>query len=270
MGQKSSWASVVENVRRALSPRGRAQLGQFVIEGLRLVERSVRAGSPPRQLLISDRQLRQQDERISALLAQIDPAKTELVSVPEGVILELAEGRNGGTLFGLCDIPKGPTLGELISSSVEGGGPLLVLVDVEEPGNVGALARTALASGAAGLVTVGVSDAFHPKALRTSMGSVFKLPIVRASKKLELLQQLAPLTRVGTVSMGGVAPWATKLPRALAVLVGSEAQGLSPEVLELVELKLTIPMPAGVDSYSVNAAAAVLMYEVSRQAATVR
>jgi TrmH family RNA methyltransferase len=263
----SSWSSVVENVRRALAPKGRVQLGQFVIEGVRLVERALRAGAPPRQLVISEKLLRHRDQRLAEVLSRLEHEACEVIAVPEGVVLELAEGRNAGMLFGLCDLPRNATIAELVQHAELGAGPILVLVDVAEPGNVGALSRTALASGASGLVAVGVSDPFHPKAVRTSMGSIFKLPIVRGVPSSEVLSLLDGIRCMGAVAQGGRAPWDVDLSGACAILLGSEGNGLNPEITASLSERLTIPMPGSVDSFSVNAAAAILMYEASRQLA---
>src|SRR5690606_11682626 len=128
----------------------------------------------------------------------------------------------------------------------------------------GALVRTALASGAVGVVTVGVSDAFHAKAIRTSMGSVFKLPIMHAQSVGFIEQELGALHRIAAVSVGGVAPWSLSKKESSALVLGSEAFGLSPEIAAWCDERVTIPMPVGVDSFSVNAAAGVLLYELAR------
>src|SRR5690606_15803069 len=176
---EGSWTAVVDDLRRATTARGRARLGEFAIEGVRLVERAIRAGSPPRRLIVSQRLMRQKDERTRAVLSELEQVGCQVFAVPEAILLELADGRNSGLMFGLCVVPEQPTLQKLRERAQADGAPIVVLVDVEEPGNVGALIRTALAAGAVGLVAAGSSDAYHPKAVRTSMGSVFKLPICR-------------------------------------------------------------------------------------------
>ncbi len=261
----SNWQGVVEDVRRALAPKGRAQLGQFVAEGARLIERAVRAGKAPHRVVISRRQLRHGDERTNALLAELEALKCEVYAVPEAVALELAEGRNGGLIFGLCAMPEGPNLQQLCELAVRQGGVLLVMVEVEEPGNVGALVRSALASGAVGAIAVGSSDPYHPKAVRTSMGSLFKLPIARAAEVEQVLAHLEPSLCVAAVSAGGESPWSSELARAQGIFVGREAEGLPEALVEKLGLRVSIPMPEGVDSFSVNAAAAILLYETMRQ-----
>jgi TrmH family RNA methyltransferase len=145
-----------------------------------------------------------------------------------------------------------------------------VLVDIEEPGNAGALIRTAHCSFASGVIAVGVSDPYHPKAIRTSMGSLFKIPIVQQFELEPVLEQLGSLRRVAAVSSGGAPPWEVSFEPQLALFVGRESAGLPDAVVSRLDEVVSIPMPSGVDSFSVNAAAAVLMYEANRRAAQAR
>ncbi len=263
MSNRQTWPGVVEDVRRALAPKGRAQLQRFAVEGARLVQRAVRAGCAPSTLIVSERALRQRDERLAELLGELERVGCAIVAVPDGVVLELAEGR-GSSVFGLCEYPEPLSL-QQVTQADQARAPLLVLADVEEPGNVGALVRTALAAGASGLVAVGVSDPFHPKAVRTSMGSLFKLPIVRVPTADAVLEILGPQRCAATVSDGGVPPWQAQLRDAAAIFVGREADGIPERVTQVVGQRVSIPMPTGVDSYSVNAAAAIVLYEARRQ-----
>lgn len=259
------WSGVIEDVRRAMTPRGRAQLGQFVVEGARLVSRAVKSGHMPRRVVVSDRLLRQRQAQASELLEELARSRCEVITVPEAVMLELGEGRNGGQLMALCEIPRPPPLSEIPGMACARSAPVLVLVDVEEPGNVGALVRTALASDAVAIVAVGVSDPFHPKAVRTSMGSLFKLPVVHHYEVQPVLAELASLRCIAAVAEDGVAPWDADYGTATALFVGSEGKGLPISVTEVLHERVTIPMRDGVDSFSVNAAAAILLYEVNRR-----
>lgn len=209
--------------------------------------------------------MRQHDKRVASLLAELERTGCQVYAVPDAVVLELAEGRAGAGMFGLCELPRALPVRELLTTARERGRPLLVLVNVEEPGNVGALVRTALASGSAGMIALGVSDPFHPKAVRTSMGGVFKLPILRSVDPEPVLVELDAFDCVAAVVHGGEAPHDANLHRVAAILIGSEAEGLPVGVVERVGRRVSILMPAGtVDSYSVNAAAAILLYEAQR------
>jgi RNA methyltransferase, TrmH family len=133
--------------------------------------------------------------------------------------------------------------------------PLLVLDGVQDPGNVGAIARTAAAAGAPALVVLpGTADPFGAKAIRASAGHVFNLVVAEAG-----WADLEGLRCLGASATGSPLE-GSELDRAEAIVLGSEAHGLS-RPLETVAL----PMAAGVESLNVAAAAAVLLYEVRRR-----
>jgi TrmH family RNA methyltransferase len=144
----------------------------------------------------------------------------------------------------------------------------LVIVDVVEPGNVGALLRTGLACGAAGAICVGATDPFHPKAVRTSLGSSFKLPMARLAASEALLPTLEKrgVFSLATVARDGEALDRAVWPRGnLALLVGNEGQGLPARLRDAADQRITIDLSSAADSFCVNAAAAVCLYEVQRR-----
>ena len=123
------------------------------------------------------------------------------------------------------------------------------------------------ASGAA-FAGVGITDPFHPKAVRTSMGNLFRGPTLRFATAAPLLAELRTLgvRTLGAVAHGGVPLHEAPLDaRAVAVFMGSEAFGLPEEVTRAMDALVTIPMAAAVSSLSVNAAAAVFLYELRRR-----
>jgi RNA methyltransferase, TrmH family len=255
------------DVRRVATAKGRATVGAFVVEGPRMLERGLRAGWAPRAVLMAQTIADADAEgRALALLGEQRGARCHVL--PDAELLDLAGGRNAGLLTALFDFPRAPPLSEVLDNSA---GPALLLgvVDVDEPGNVGALIRTALASGAAAAICVGSSDPYHPKAVRTSLGSLFKLPIVRMARAglLELLRGH------GVFSVAAVAKSGTSLDRArwpasssIAVLVGNEARGLVESLRTDADERVSIDLSAAADSFCVNAAAAVCLYEVQRRA----
>ena len=171
-----SWQGDLERLRRAQTARGRAQSGTISIEGLRLHERALRAGRTVELALVGTAVLNSDSRRVQTLLAALREAGTRVVVVPDGIIQAETGGRDLGALLGLLARPTQPSLDELMREAAR---PLfLAAVDIREPGNVGALARTAHAAGATAFLTSGASDPYHPKALRTSMGSLLKLPVL--------------------------------------------------------------------------------------------
>jgi TrmH family RNA methyltransferase len=253
-----------EQVRRAATAKGRADAGVFVAEGQRLLARALRAGWTPRALLLGQAAAREPELR--QLLLDWPGLEHVVRLVPDALLLELAEGRRSGLVTALFALPESLAVDVLLAER-SSAAVFLVVVDVEEPGNVGALIRTALACSAAAVICVGATDPFHPKAVRTSLGSLFKLPLART----EPSQLLGRLRAAGIHSLAAVARDGEALQHAawpqtsIAVLVGNESRGLDARWRDGADGRVSIDLCRAADSFCVNAAAAICLYEVQRR-----
>ena len=141
---------------------------------------------------------------------------------------------------------------------------LLVLPEISDPLNLGAILRNAAAFGVGGvLIGPNCRDVLTRQTIRTSMGTIFTLPLARS---LDLVADLAHLRR------GGYESWATvlddsadvlgevTLPDRLALLLGNEGPGLPDDLIAAADRRVTIPMHNGTDSLNVAAASAVFLY----------
>lgn len=145
---------------------------------------------------------------------------------------------------------------------------ILVLADVQDPGNVGASVRVAEACGATGVVTTpGTADPYGWKALRGSMGSAFRMPIAVRQPLDQAVRsaQSRGITVYAAVPHGARPLAECDLCGPSAILLGGEGAGLSPEIRDLADYSLTIPMRAPVESLNVAIAAALVVYEAMRQ-----
>jgi TrmH family RNA methyltransferase len=151
-------------------------------------------------------------------------------------------------------------------------GPLvLVLVDVADPGNAGTLLRAAEASGAAAVLFCGSSvDPSNGKCVRASAGALFHVPVATGGDVVEVLEELGRrgVARVATLVEGGRPYDTTDLTGPVAVVLGSEARGLSDAVIALVDQPVTIPMAGRSESLNVAMAGSVLCFEALRQRRT--
>ena len=220
-------------------------------EGWRLVERALRAGADVKSVLLSDR---------AAARPSADEARAIEAAVAAGVSL------HSGSAEALSALIGGRTYGDLIArvslrGELDVNEPalqrLLVGVDVLDPGNIGALWRTAHAMQVDAVLWVGGTDPLHPKSLRTSMGSCFRLP--HAHWTMDSVAALERLSRAGwsnvAMATGG---GSTRVAAARAALwLGGEAHGLPQGVVERADKVITIETAEDCDSLSINAAAAV-------------
>jgi RNA methyltransferase, TrmH family len=144
---------------------------------------------------------------------------------------------------------------------------LLVAIDVQEPGNVGALLRSAEAGGVSGAFVCGASaNPFSWKAVRGSMGSALRLPIVANANTDAVLACLkdAGARLVATIPRGGDDPDTLDWRGKIAIVLGGEGPGLPMGVLANCDASVSIPMAKHVESLNVAVAAAILVYAARR------
>jgi TrmH family RNA methyltransferase len=148
------------------------------------------------------------------------------------------------------------------------GIPLVVVAcGMQDPGNLGSVLRTAEAAGATGFAaTPGGAELTHPRAVRATMGSIFRLPAAEAdAEAVVALARRNGVTLVGAAARHGTPYDALDWTRPCALLLGSEGAGLPPEIAARLDAHVTVPMRDPVESLSVGAAAAVLLFEAARR-----
>lgn len=264
--ERENWQGAVEQIRRAAAMKGRQQLGCFSIEGTRLHERGLRANAAFTLVVMADSFASDKTERIRRLYQQLHQLDCPLFIVPDEVMAQLTNGRSLGSVISLIKQPASPDLASL--ATAVSNPTLLIAHNIIDPGNIGAMMRTAHANGITAFIVNGGSDPYHPKTVRTSMGSIFKLPILQRPSTVDLLTEL---TNLGIQTIGTAANEGEFLPdfqfsqKGTAVFMGSEYFGLPDSLLPKLDKLVTIPMNEGVDSMSVNAAMAVILYEIQNQ-----
>ncbi len=267
--QEQPWRGVVEMIRRTYTAAGRQQSGLYSIEGTRLVERALRASVPIKHVLISEGYAADPTPRIQQLLAKLFTAYGSPAIAPDPIMANLTHNRNLGQIIALAPLPHSQFTIDNSQFTIHNSSPLfLIALDITDPGNTGALIRTAHASGATGLITVGRTDPYHPRAVLTSRGSLFKLPLLHYGTAAPLLHDLRQqdMMTIGTAATGGTPlPHVVFPEKGLAIFMGNEGQGLPETVTAALDLLVTIPMSPGVDSFAVNAAAAVILYAARQQ-----
>ena len=213
-------------VRKLLAQRKhREETGLFAVEGEDLVEAAAAAGVEPVHLLVSGETI---DEPLLAGVSTL-PHPPRVIGV-----------------YRRADLPGGRRE------------TCLGLWQLADPGNVGALIRTADAFGACVALSRGCADPVSPKALRASVGAIFRVPLVDWDD--------APGGRIALVAHGGEPLPAADLRPPVTFLLGAERAGL-PEELVTASRRVTIDLPGAAESLNVAAAGAIALYEASRRGA---
>jgi TrmH family RNA methyltransferase len=240
--------------------RAREADGLFVVDGPVLLADAVRDG-----VVVTD--------------VFVDPAAADRPEVATAVGAATATGARpwsvtGGlrahvdvaTPHGLAAVARRPTPAP--AGAARGSAALhVVLVGVADPGNVGTLLRTAEAVGASSLVVgEGTADPWAPKVVRSSAGSVWRVPL-RTGPVAAVLDELggAGVLRVGAAGGVGVAPHELALDGPVALVLGSEAHGLPDDLTGSIDSWASLPMEGAVESLNVAVAGSVLAFEAVRQ-----
>lgn len=235
--------------------------GVMLAEGTRLVGEALAAGMTVIEAAVSprlsDAALRARLQQVAGSFLECSDdllARLSALDTPQGVAVLLARPRRD----------ERDLLGKDMAPIV------IVAAGVRDPGNLGSLLRTAEAAGASGCVTLrGGADPFRDKAVRGSMGSVFRLPVLHGLDVGGVIE-LARRNRLALVvadGAGGKPYTQADLCRPLLLVVGAEAAGVPPELLAAADQRVRIPLQAPVDSLNVAVAAGVLLFEARRQRA---
>jgi TrmH family RNA methyltransferase len=249
----------LKELRKAFAHPGRDTHGLVAIEGPHLLEEAVRAG-----LRLKTVFLRMGNEGVSELNA--DNTGVETLLVPADIFDSVVQTETPQPVAALVEMPDWTW-----SHVVRGRGawdPLvLVLAGIQDPGNFGTILRSAEAFGATGVVALpGTVNAWNPKAVRASAGSIFRMPVL----SLELKECLRDLReggmRILTTTVHGAEPAdMINFTGPVALVIGSEAKGVPDEIARHADASVTIPCPGPVESLNAAVATSVLLYEACRQ-----
>jgi len=167
---------------------------------------------------------------------------------------------------GVAALLKPPTFSLVQMLDRSSDGPFVVAAGLQDPGNLGTILRSAEAFGAAGIfLTEGTVSPYNSKVLRGSAGSIFRLPFLQISSA-----ELIPLLRArGVRLLATSSHQGTPLPQIswtlpLAIFIGNEGAGLSPELTRQMDETLAIPQAAQLESLNAGVAASVVLYEAAR------
>jgi TrmH family RNA methyltransferase len=230
--------------------------GAFLLDGPHLLQEAMRSG---RALIRRVFALPEVIET-GALLEAFAGTGVELYEVSERVIKRLS---STGTPQGVVAEAEAPQI-SLEQMPLEG--ITMVLDGIQDPGNTGTIVRTAHAFGAGAVVLLpGTCDIYNPKALRATAGSAFHIPVVRTERdELVRILKESGIRIAVAVAHDGIPLGQVELKPPMALVFGSEAHGVSDEILQAADVSISIPIPGGAESLNVAQAAAVCLWEITK------
>ena len=237
---------ILQQVKKLLSSRKeRENTGLFVADGTKLLEEAVKYWPGLDTVILSD-----------GVQANV-PDHVRVIRVPEDVMESISPmAAPQGAVF-LCKLPQ--------RSDFRASAPLLLLDGIQDPGNLGTILRTADAMNVKVALLEGCADPFSHKVVRASMGAVFRMPVVQTTwqEAHEALKSAGIPVAVTALSEKSRDIRQADLGK-MAVVIGSEGQGVRREVLEAADAQLIIPMQSHCESLNAAIAAAVVMWQMGQ------
>jgi TrmH family RNA methyltransferase len=233
----------------------------ILLDGVHLVGEALDAGVHLERLVATAEASGR--EEIGAIIHRAERAGTEVLTATSSVMAAITPVRTPSGIVAVAARPRSAA-----DRVYAGAGPLvLIACDIQDPGNLGAMIRVAEAAGASGVVAAGASaDPFGWKALRGSMGSALRLPLVSSPQIDEAVAEARRhrCRLLAAVLSGGTLLAEAELTGPLAVLIGGEGTGLPSRIVHEADGRLTIPMEPPVESLNATVTAALILYESRR------
>ena len=239
---ESSQNKIIKEINSLKQRKYREQKGLFIVEGERLLSEA-----KPLYVLASE----DYEGDVSGF--------EKVYTTARPLFDKTADTVNPQGIMGVCKIPEND-----IANIPEK--PFLVLLDrVTDPGNLGTIIRTADAAGADGVVlSKGCTDPYNLKTIRSTMGSIFHLPVYTDVDLCDFMKN-TDIKTIAAHLKGTKSCFDTDMSGGIGILIGNEANGLSDEVSALASELVKIPMPGKAESMNAAIAAGIMIYEAVRQ-----
>jgi len=237
----------LKNVKKLMeSSKERREKGLFVIEGLRLVREA--PVNQIEQLYVSESMER---------AGKIDLSKYRSIEVvSDEVFKSFSATVTPQGVMAVVKMPKGELKTDLEKSTI------LILDGIQDPGNLGTIMRTAEAAGVSGIImSPDCVDIYNPKVIRSTMGSIFRVPFIIG----DLVSEIDNLKKNGFAVYGAALDGASfynkvDYPKKRAIVIGNEGKGISERILNKVPERIKIPMEGKIESLNAAVSAAIIVY----------
>ena len=244
----------MKQLRAAFAGQARLSGGMVAIEGDHLMEEALLSGMVLKTVFVSERRE----------LPRMVPPAVEVLRLTEEVFGSAVETRSPQGVAALLVPPV-----HRMEDGMKGTPLILIAVGLQDPGNLGTLIRSAEAFGATGVLTTpGTVSAWNQKALRASVGSVFRMPVASATEvDVAGLKEWGVRLLAAVGGSGSTVAQDADFAGSCALMIGNEGAGLSAEWMRIADERVTIPCPGPVESLNAAVAGSLLLYEASRQRA---
>lgn len=236
------------------SSKDRKNSGLFVLEGVRLCCDAVKSGCEIVSVFCTETCA----EKYAVSINELKSVCSDFFFVSEDVLKSISDTVTPQGV--ICTVKM-----QLNDFEYESGKKYIALDTIQNPDNLGAISRTAEAFGIDGMVICGGCDIYNPKALRASMGALFRLPVRMCQtleKELEICKEIGIESFATVPDRDAYDITKTDFSKGALCIIGNEGNGVSKEVIDASDRKITIKMQGRAESLNAAAAASITMWEL--------
>ncbi len=253
--------NTIKHLRSLADPKIRDKERIFLVEGVKIVEEALRDNLGVEMIVAAPTLVRHHGRGVLKLA---ESRSLDILWVSDRLLDALSESKTPQPVMAEVKM-KEHFEDDLLNDD---RGLIIITIQLQDPGNLGTIIRTAEAVGASGVaITANTVDPYNAKAIRASMGSILRLPIVRIDDGTAFIQACKQkgFQTVAAVLTGERTHFDVDLTKPTAVILGQEGAGLQKDIMANADMSVRIPMAASLDSLNVATAAAVILYETMRQ-----
>lgn len=246
---------IVKHIRKLRDKKSRDEFGEFVIEGVKMIEEAVREKAKIKMVVVCEET--SQDPIQKDVLYKI--AKEKLVYVNSKVFKMLTDVT---TPQGILAVVEKNNQNEIDFSK----DLYLVLDNIQDPGNMGTILRTADSIALTQIIVPkGNADPYNPKVVRSTMGAIFRVNVIEVEDLAKTIKEMKKhkLQIFATDLATNDTIYDVNYKKSV-IVIGNEGNGVSKEILELADKRIKIPMPGKTESLNAAVATGIILYNAIR------
>lgn len=252
---------LIKEVKALAEKKHREERKIFLVEGIRFVEEALKENVKILNVLVSDQLALVKGGE--AILKRLEEKNLEVSCLPHKLFCEVADTETPQGIIAVIGMRE-----HVLEEVLDKHGIFLILEAIQDPGNMGTIIRTADAAGVLGIIASrGCVDLYNSKVLRSTMGSIFRLPVfTNANLEEEIVKLKAEKIKIYASHIDGRDNhFDVSMDGGVGIVIGNEANGISSETAALADRLIKIPMPGNAESLNASIAAGILVYEAVRQ-----
>lgn len=250
---------IYKSAIKLMKKKFRDDSGMYLLEGVKPLKDALQMGISVETVFACEDKIEMAEELFASECHQ-------MIGLPRELFSELSDTETSqGIISVVHKVSYSPSE---FAERIGQGSNVIVLDRLQDPGNVGTIIRTAEAAGYGGIVVMkGSSDIYSPKVVRAAAGSLFRMPVVTGWDVSQLQEFVDNQGMKITVTCleNATNCYDADLREYIALVIGNEGQGVCADIMDIADVRVTIPMAGAIESLNAAVAAAILMYQPYRR-----